>query len=233
MPFPQTRPSFAQPPAGFPRWSLVTPGAALPVDLDTVKTFLNRPIQDTEWDAETTSFVKVAALAIESYAQLVLCASTWRGDLPAFYDNIRIAKRPFLDVTKIEYVDPGTGTITTVDPSLYHALPIVQNAGMAFLGDALRYPVAARRYDAVRITARAGFAITAADVAAGFEPMPDNVQHALLMTVASIDAKRGDEQSSGGGHQTVYAMKNTKAPSVIPPEAKALLGPWVYRNITI
>ena len=48
---------------------------------------------------------------------------------------------------------------------------------MVFLGDGAAWPVCAKRWDAIRITATAGF-----------ETVPDDIQHALLMTIAAIGA---------------------------------------------
>jgi len=208
----------------YPSHAVVSGPASLSIDLDTVKTFINRPLEDTFWDDETTSLIKIAEKAIEAKAQICLSATKWVATLPAFFDRILIKKRPFVSVDKIEYVDPATGTITTVDPTIYMALPALQLCGMVYRGDGAAWPSIPVRQDAVRITYNAGF---------GSDPnptLPDDIAHCILMTVAALDRNRG-EQLSQGGRQTVYAMKNTRAPSIIPTEAQALLAPYILRSI--
>lgn len=215
-------PSYALAPAVTPRWTLVTPGADLAIDLDTVKDFIHRPREDTFWDDQITSFIKIATNALEQHLRITLVESTWKATLPYFTPQIRINKRPFIGVTKIEYVEKTEGQILEVDTDLYHALPITSECGMVFLGDGQAWPECAKRWDAVRIT-----------VQAGFETLPDDIEHALLMTIASIDSKRGDERESGGSNVTVYAMKNARGGSLIPAEAAALVNNWKLQLLSV
>lgn len=227
-------PYTAVPPTVTPRWVRTSAAEVLPIDLDTVKDFIARPREDTFWDAEIISFIRVAAAEIEKECHLSLTPGQFRVTLPLFADRINLTKfRPFVSVDAIEYVHPTTGVITTVDTSLYHALPVDQECGMVFLGDGQAWPAAANRHDAVRITVKAGFAIDEADIAAGYPERPSEVTHALLMTIASLDMARGDTQASPGANVTVYAMKNSKGGSLIPNEAKSLLRNWTYRWITV
>lgn len=227
-------PYTAIPPTVTPRWTRTSAAPALAVDLDTVKVFTNRPVEDTYFDAELTTFIRVATAEIEKECQLSLTPGQFRVTLPVFADRINLTRfRPFVSVDAIEYVAPDTGEITAVSSSLYHALPVDQECGMVFLGDGLAWPTAANRHDAVRLTVKAGFAADADDVAAGYPEMPHEVTHALLMTIAALDMARGDTQASPGSNVTVYAMKNSKGGSLIPQEAKTLLRNWTYRWITV
>lgn len=213
------QPSYSWPPPYTPVWARTVAGEPLAIDLATVKNFINRPLEDTFWDVELTRFIVAAQKAIEKIAQLTLVSSTWVGSFAGFYDQIRINKRPFQAVTKIEYVAPTTGAITTVDAATYHALPIAQQCGMVFLGDGLEWPTPARRLDAVRITARVGF-----------DPLPEEVEHALLMTVAALDRKRGDD-GQVNANVSVYAQRNAGGTSIVPAEARALIGDHILRTI--
>lgn len=213
-------PFIATPAPITPKWVRTAVGDPLAIDLNTVKDWLNRPREDTFWDTQISGFTLTAQKAIETLCQMVIVPSTWVGSIPCFYSSIRINKRPFQGVTEIDYVDAGTGTITTVDPTLYQALPIAQNCGMVFLGDGLSWPTAAVRWDAVRITVSAGYP----------NPLPDEIEHALLLTIAAVDKRRGDEGGSGG-RVSVYEQKNTHGASIVPPEARALLSEHMFRRV--
>lgn len=221
-------------PAITPRWSVVTPGSAVTVPLDELKDFVNRPREDTFWDAEYLSFLKVARAEIERAAQFTLGGTTYRATLPAFFDRIRLNKRPFVSVEQIEYVAADTGEITTVPSTLYHALPVDQDCGMVFLGDGLSWPAAARRHDAVRITVKAGYAVDSTEAGAGFPEMPEEIRHALLMTIAAIETKRGDDPGGNtGANTTVYAMKSSRGGSIIPMEARTLIASHSFKWVTV
>jgi hypothetical protein len=220
-----SHPALADQPAVQIRWtpSSSTALADPIVDLVTLRTFVNRALEDTFWDDELQSFLYVAQDAIETYCEITLPQTTFVGTLPAFYNRIRITKRPFISVTSIEYVDRLTGNILTVDPTTYQVAHIAQDCGMILLGDGCAWPDAARRLDAVRITIEAGFA----------SGLPQPLLHALKMTVAALDNDRG-ESSGSTGRQTVYAMKQmTSGVSIIPRAAHSILQRYVYRRISI
>lgn len=222
------------PPAGVPRWKRTNAVGSLAIDLDTVKDFINRPREDTFWDAEIETFIKVATVEIEKECYLSLTPGEFLVSMPRFEERLRLSKyRPFVEVSQIDYVAPDTGTITTVDSSIYHSLPIEQDCGMVFLGEGQAWPEAAYRHDAIRMTVKAGFGLDTADYDAGYPERPDEVTHALLMTIAAIDMARGDTQASPGANVTVYAMKNSKGGSLIPMEAKALLRNHMFHYLTV
>lgn len=216
-------PAYAFAPPMVPRWKIVTPpdADALPVALNTVKTFINRPLEDAFWDTETTSFIRIAAAAIEAHCKITLLETTFQADIPAFYPNLRLDKRPFKEVVSLKYVSADDGQILDVDPTIWHANEIAQQCGMVFLGEDCDWPEAAKRTDAVRVQVKAGFA-------AG--ELPEEIEHALLMTVAALDANRGDEQQNQA-RMTVYAMKNQKGTSIVPNNARSLLSPYILRFI--
>jgi hypothetical protein len=226
--FPQTLPSITAPPAITPDWVQTVAPTGLAIDLDTIKNFLNIPIEDSFFDAEKTAMTYVAQRAIEQYCQLTLMGATWVGNLPAFYDYIRIQQRPFCAVTGIQYVDPDTGIVTAVDPTIYVAGKTKQFCGFVALGDGLNWPAAAYRPDGVRITVTTGWTQTS---------LPLDIQQALLMTIAAVDHARADEGSGGGGgRQSIFAMKHPAAmgaPSLIPMTAKALLAPYKLMTTTV
>ena len=216
------------------QWRKTEEAANLPGDpaewLTTTKTFLNRPLEDTFFDAEVAMLLKAARRAVEAHCRLALAPATWVGvcrELPR--DGLRLgAARPFRSVEKIEYVDADTGQIVIMDPALYIASPAAQFCGAVELGDGLDWPPIARRADAVRITAKTGFY----DLDGTTPRLPDDVRQAVLMTVAALDANHGDGGSGGGGGVTVFALQNVHA-SPIPEVARVLLAPYVYRLVVV
>jgi hypothetical protein len=225
--FGHNRPTIAWPPAVTPKWTRTIAGEPLIIDIDTYKDFINRPREDTFWDQQIEGFILAAQKEIERICQIFLVASTWVGTIPYFYNHIRINKRPFISVTEIDYVDPCTGTITTVDPTLYMGLPIAQLCGMVYLGEELEWPDVARRMDAVRVTVTTG--------SAGFVDgeMPSEIIHAILMTTAAIDKDRGDEGGGGSsGRMPVYFARHPMGGGgMVPASARALLGDYILRSI--
>lgn len=212
------------------RWTRLTGGDALPVSLDTVKDFTARPRQDSEFDDELTTFVRVAQAAIENECRIQLTPGTWRADIPSFFERLRLLRRPFVEATSLKYVATD-GEITDVDAALYHVQYEPQDIGVIYRGQGVTWPLTATRRDAVRVELKAGYALTQADEDAGYPVMPTEFSHAVLMTVASLEKARGDTEASTG-NVTVYAMKNSRGGGLVPPEAKALVYPYIYRSIT-
>lgn len=219
-------------PAPIPRWRIASGGTGLAVDLNAIKIFTNRPVEDDFWDAELTSFAKVAQSQIEQACQVNLTPTTYVGTLHQFYDRMALRRpRPFVDVTKVEYVAKGTGEITTLPADTYIVSPGLQDCGLIELGDGLSWPETARRMDAVRIEVKSGYAVTENDIDNGYPPLPEDIKHAVLMTIAALEMARGDTQGSAGANVTVYAMKQSRGGGIIPAEAMALLSP--YRLVTV
>lgn len=216
--YPQRNPLIGLPNATIVEWEKSSGGATMAIDLNRVKTFLNVPIEDVYFDPEKESFIAIATEAIESYCQMSLTTTTWVGHLPEFYDQIRLLRRPFQSVTKLEYVDQTSGVVTTVDPTTYVVGTAPQKCGMIYKGDGLQWPAAANRWDGVRVTVTSGWASG---------QMPKQVEHALLLTISALDHARADDMGASGP-RTVYALRHQVAPSIIPMEAKALLAPWRY-----
>lgn len=217
------------PPPVIIRWQKTASDPLGSVVLNAVKMWLNRPVEDTAWDRETTTLIKVAQQAIEKYCQMSLAPSTWVGTLPQLYDQFRVSIRPFSSIDKIEIVTPTTGAIETVDPSLYQVGPVSQMMGYVQIGNGVSWPDTARRLDAVRVTARTGFFNVQ-----GAPEVPDDIMHALFETVATLDLKRASDGEGGGGlNNTVWGATHTQAPLVLPASAQALLAPYTLRVVTV
>lgn len=212
-------------PSTFPVYEKQDVVDGLAVPLSDVREFVGLPTVDASRDVELTIFVKAATAAIEQHCQMSILDTTWLASGPFFGERMRLAKRPFKAVTKVEYVQEVTGEITTVASSKYYTTPDGQRAGMIFLGDGLDWPEdVAVRHDAVRVTFLAGYGTDHIYV-------PPDIRHAILMTVAAMDAKRGDCEDSGSG-ASVYAMKNS-TPSIVPASAQPLLAPYVYHHVAV
>jgi len=228
--FPRSGPSIAVPAAIQPTWTRVAVDGdkKLAISLDTLKDFLNIPLEDDSYDAEKTAMLGVAQAAIETYCQMTVMRSTWVGAFPDLYDFTRITKRPFQSVSSIQYVDAATGVITTLDPTTYLVSPIQQFCGIVSRGDSLAWPAFATRPDAVRITAVVGWTQ---------DNIPFEVQQAILITTAAVDRARADGGSGGGGaRMSIFAMKHPAAmgaSSLIPMEAKALLAPYQLKKVVV
>lgn len=213
------------------RWTLSAAGSPLALDIDTVKKWLNYPVEDTYFDTQLEATVRAAQRLIERQYQFSFSFSTWLGTVPILADQMRVVRRPFVDVTGIQYVATD-GTITTMPTTLYHALPVAQDIGEIALADGEEWPDLATRRDAVRITARAGYAVTDADVTAGAPELPDDIRQALLMTIAAMDASHGDD-TGGSSNTTVFAMKQAQGAGTIPQSARSLLAPYQYHTVTV
>jgi len=216
-----------------PQWEAVAGPALLAVDLDTLKNWLNIPLEDTFFDAEKAALAKAAQRLIERHISASLTPTRWVGALPEWADQIRIDKRPFRSIEKIEYVEPITGTIQTVDPTTYIVGRLTQKCGVISRGDGSAWPQVARRWDAIRITALAGYDNADSDVdPAVMIPLPEDIVQAMLVTVGALDKARGDGNAQSNRlANTVYGQKHAQAPSVIPNEAKDLL--LEYRHIVV
>jgi uncharacterized phiE125 gp8 family phage protein len=222
---------YSVPTADIANWKRTSGGEVLPVSLEEVKVFTARPVQDSAWDDEITTFIRVAQAEIEKETRICLTPGIWTGTLPRFADRIRLTRRPFVSLETFQYVDPSTGTITTVDPKTYHVQDETQLIGMIYRGDANSWPPVAMRRDAVRVSVKAGYAITAEDITAGYPKLPYEMKHAVLMTIASLEKARGDTEASSG-NVTVYAMKNSKGGGLVPAEAKSLISQYKYQHLT-
>lgn len=218
--FPQRSPGFTMALPVAPKWKLDQVVDLLAVDLATVKNFLNIPLEDSYFDDEKVQMIAVAQSAIEDYCQMTLVESFWTAKLWGFYDTIKLMKRPFLSVEKIEYVDPDTGDITLLAADQYGWGFGHQDIGFVVRGESTAWPDTARRWDAVRI-----------QVKAGFEELPSVLLQALLITIAAIDKSRADDGAGDKTTNTVYGLKHQTAASIIPPEAKGLLSPWTYQTL--
>lgn len=219
-PGPWPLPSMMVPQAVDPVWEMISPPGDMPINLSAVKDWLGIAREDQFFDAEKTAMLSVAIAAIEQHCQMDIGLTQWVGSFPGFYDPMRINRRPFGRVIKVEYVDTA-GVITTLPPSAYLAIKSGQSIGLMQRADGTQWPATAPRPDAVRITVESGFAA-----------VPHDIQHAVLLTLSAIDANRGDSGSGGGGRQTVFALRHPEmmgGSSVLPREAQALLAKYKLR----
>lgn len=203
-------------------WTKVSSLALSGVAMDAIKTWINRPLEETFFDMETQGLVLAAQRAIEQRCRMSLARTVWAGTAWGF--PVKIMQRPFVSVDKVEYVDPSSGEVLTADPATYVSAPDLQFMGQLLPSDRNDWPDIANRPDAVRLTVTAGFG----------DVIPNDIMHALLMTVANLDLNRGDVMASAGHlAQTVYGQTHSQAPNVIPQGAMALLGPYIYRQINV
>lgn len=213
-------------PSAAPLWDIVSSASSETlIDVDVVKNFLNLPVEDKSFDDEKMTMVGVAQSAIEEYCQMVLLDQTWVCTMPGFAgDWINLIKRPFRSVTKVEYVDQDTGDIVTMPTTDYSSGKAHQKCGYVVRADGVDWPTVATRLDAVRITVQCGFESGA---------VPREVLQAVLITTAAIDRSRADDGAKDKSTNTIYGLQNQTAPSMLPPEAKALLAPWKYRSLGV
>lgn len=215
--FPAPLPHYALPQAQTIRWDVVDGGGATSIDLDTIKNFLNIPLEDNAFDPEKSMFSVMAQEAVEKWCEISILTTTWIGYAPQFFDQMRVNRRPFGDVTKIEYVDTSSGVITTLDPSYYLFAKSAQRCGTIMLGQNMQWPKTAIRPDAVRITVTAGWA----------KPdIPATITNAILQTISALDHARADDGGASQGPRTNYALKHMQAPTIIPIAAQAMLSPY-------
>lgn len=197
--------------------------------LDSIKTWLNRPLEDAFWDAETSSLILIALRAIESWCNISVAPSTWVATMPYILPQQRIVRRPFLSVESITYADPETGTITTVDPATYQVGKTRQMCGLVRIGDSTgQWPDAAERQDAFTMTVKTGWPLDADNKPV----LPEDLVHGIMQTVAYLDTNRGDLDPHGGAlANTVYGATHQGGPQIIPQIAQALLAPFKYQAL--
>ena len=207
------------------QWTKLSSTPIAGLVLDNLKTWIHRPLEDSFWNAEAQSLIIVAQRAIERYAHLAIAPSTWVGTMPYIPAVMRLDRRPFLSVEKIEIVEPVAGEIIEVAASTYQAAPISQMCGQLRVDDD-GWPEVAERQDAVRVTVKTGWP-TAGDPPAPV--IPEDILHAVMMMVASLDMHRGEEGSTNSQiANTVYGQTHSQGPMVIPPAVQAMLAPFRY-----
>lgn len=210
-------------------WTKTASTAVDGILLDTLKTWLNRPLEDTFWDNEAAALIVVAQRAIEQWCNISVAPSTWVATMPYILPQQRLVRRPFLSVESIDYVDPETGTITTINSETYQAGKTRQMCGQIRIGDAYgAWPDVAERQDAFRVTVKTGWPLDADNNPV----LPEDLMHGIMMTVAHLDTNRGDTDPSGGRlANTVYGATHSSAAPIIPALAQALLAPFRYQAL--
>lgn len=210
-------------------WTKTASDAVPGIPLNVVKTWLNRPLEDTFWDAETQALLIVALRAVEAWCHISIAPSTWVATMPYLLPEQRIVRRPFLSVESIQYVDPDGNTVTA-DTSIYQVAKAPQKTGLVRIGYGGTWPATADRADAVTMTVKTGWPLDADDNPV----LPDEIMHGIRMTVASLDTQHGDADPSGGSlANTVWGQTHSQAAPIIPQLAQAVLAPWRYQAIYV
>lgn len=86
------------------------------------------------------------------------------------------------------------------------------------------------RHAGVRATYRAGYAVLPWDLGEGYEPVPEPIRRAAIMSVqATLDATPAPaiESETAGA----YSYRLASAPAVIPDAAARLLGPYINKRM--
>jgi hypothetical protein len=208
------------PPTSSIQWTKVASQSVAALAMSTLKTWINRPLEDVFWDTEAAALALVAQRAIEAHCEITMMPSAWVGTCPWFPWGDTLVRRPFGAVTRIDYTTPD-GAQQILDGGLYFSELTSQFCGTIRPADNREWPALARRSDAVRLTVGTWFAGN----------LPEDIMHALMMTVAHLDSNRGDMGGGSGGgglSNTVYGATHANAPSIIPMAAQALLRPYRY-----
>lgn len=210
--------------------------ASTPLEMNdwvsTLKTWINRAPQDSFWNAEVQALIATAQRMIERWATIAIAPSTWVGTAPYLLPQMTIIRRPFIAVDSIQYVDRMTGEVATVDPALYQSATVSQMCGQLWVADGGDWPDAATRQDAFRITVRTGWPLNSEDPPKPI--VPEDLLHGIMMTVAALDANRGDGSISGGHlDNTVFGATHASAPMMIPNHAQAVMAPFRYMGLYV
>lgn len=171
----------------------------LPIPIEKVMSRLDIEIEDLDPQAQenTTDAVTASFLAaidyVEKQTHLVLRPTTFRLDSRSWClvsgcssrrcgccQPLLLQRAPFREVEQIEYLGSGEITYDVMPADEYSAQPL-SDGGLIHLNDGLSLPSIESRWNAVRITFTAGFAIPGES---GTEPhleLPPALQQALIM----------------------------------------------------
>lgn len=153
---------------------LITPPAALPVDLTEVKMHLR--VTHNEEDSLIVSYMAAATARLdgaEGYLGRCLLPQTWEYTQAHFSGPIRLPLPPCQSIDAITYTDT-TGTAVVLDPAAYEV------AGLSTGESAIIYPLngwpaTASRPDAVKIR-----------FTAGSDTVPEPIRTAILARVLHL-----------------------------------------------
>lgn len=165
---------------------MITPPAALAVDLDLAKACL-RVIGD-DHDAQIRSLITGITMAAEHETNRAFIHQGWRVTLDAFPDAVRLDRAPLADVLSIRYYD-STNVLRTLHPSDYEA-DMATEPGYVVPAVGKAWPSTYRRVNAVMVDYRAGYG-------ASHEAVPENIKAYIL----GVLAVRFDPPATGADDQ--------------------------------
>lgn len=153
-----------------------------PVSLADVKGQLR--VLHTNEDATIARLARVARSMIEGKVSRALMDQGIRLELPAFPVSgvIRLPRPPVISVTSVHYRDTA-GATQTLDPSLY-VFTADELTPRITIADGAAWPETQTHPAAVFVDYRAGFGTTP-------EAVPEDLRHAILLTVEHFYANRG------------------------------------------
>jgi uncharacterized phiE125 gp8 family phage protein len=182
------------------QYKIVTPPAALPIDLDFLKLYLK--IDDTTDDALLTFLIKAAASFVENYTNRTLINTqylTYRdnfGFYPTYFGyfnadccGIELRKSRFVSLDSFTYKNLD-GIDTVVDPTIYYVTDEIDYSSIMLNPDQ-QYPQDVRcARQAVKILFTAGYGTTQDDI-------PPELQEVMLQLIADMYSNRGDCMPTG------------------------------------
>lgn len=183
------------------QYKQISTPAALPLDLDFVKSYLR--IDSNDDDALITMLIKASASFIEKYTTRTLINTqylTYRDNFgygsfawgfPAAYGccGIELRRSKLVSIDNFTYKN-SQGVVTQVDPSLYYVTDDVDFSSILLMPNR-QYPsdvLCVRQAIAIEFTA--GYGDTADDI-------PIDLQEAMLQMVADMYFNRGDCVAAG------------------------------------
>ena len=143
---------------------LITPPAALAVDLDQAKLEL-RVQSGTAEDTLISRYIEAATERAEHLSGRAIMQQDWELVLDAFPAEFRLAKPPVSSILWIKYLD-ADGVEQTLSSSLYALDPDLL-PGYVLPADGTSWPATQAVANAVRVRFRCGYGTTAASVPKG------------------------------------------------------------------
>jgi uncharacterized phiE125 gp8 family phage protein len=185
--------------------TLVKAPAAEPVSLPDAKAWLR--VDGTDEDSLLAALIPVARQAVEGETGVALIAQQWKWSLDAWPPG-RVLAPPIGPLRSLDLVEVGatSGSALAVPLASFRVDASGLRGRIALVGTV---PDPGRAIGGIALTITVGLAAGSADV-------PAALRHAVLLTLASLHANRGDVASADGP---------------VPQAARALLAPWRSRGL--
>lgn len=148
--------------------TVVTPPSAWPVSLDEAKDHCK--IDGSAEDGYVTGLIGAATAHTEKVLGKSLMEQTLRLTLDGFNDAIRLPRGPVRSVVSIKYFDAAFSE-QTLSPSIY-TVDTASNPQWIVRNSDVSWPQTANAINTVNI-----------DYVAGFNPLPDDIRHAILLLI--------------------------------------------------